>query len=171
MLTTVDAQLEVVGESVLKGRPLTPRGLDECLKCRKTVEEDCVRLGLFERWHAPCLKCTECDAAASIMEEIQAQSDVDARPPKRRALPRPEGFTYVATKVVSPNAVDVAAVFCRVHAQRNSVAGFEGVSRLEQFAFLLNVALRRLWDHLRHAGVITASSGEFKRSHVAKRVS
>jgi hypothetical protein len=119
-----------------------------------------VRLGLFERWHAPCLKCVECDAAASIMEEVQAPTDVDSRPPKRRALPRPEGFTYAAAKIISPNAVEVTAVFCRLHGQRNSVAGFEGVSRLEQFAFLLNVALRRLWDHLRHAGVITASSGE-----------
>lgn len=148
-----------MGESVLKGRPLTPRGLDECQKCRKTVEEDCIRLGLFERWHAPCLQCAECDQAASILEDAQLPPDAESRAPKRRALPRPDGFTYVASNFVSPNAIEVAHIFCRAHGQRNSVSGFEAVSRLEQFAFLLNVALRRLWDHLRHAGVITAASG------------
>jgi hypothetical protein len=120
-----------------------------------------VRLGLFERWHAPCLQCTECDQIASILEEVQSPPDAESRAPKRRALPRPEGFTYIGTTSISPNAIEVTQVYCRTHAQRNSASGFEGVSRLEQFAFLLNVALRRLWDHLRHAGVISAASGEF----------
>jgi hypothetical protein len=150
----------VVGESVLQGRPLTPRGLDECLSCRKTIEEDCIRLGLFERWHAPCLQCTQCDKVASFIEEFQTPTDPDARPPKRRALPRPDGFTFTASNIISSNAIEVEHVFCQEHSQRENMVGFESVSRLEQFAFLLNVALRRLWDHLRHSGVISSSSGK-----------
>lgn len=150
---------------MLTGRPLSPRGLDECIKCHKTVEEDCIRLGLFERWHAPCLKCGDCERIASVWEDVQGPSSVegDPRPPKRRALPRPEGFTYIASNVVSPNAINVGQVYCPDHSKRDSVVGFESVSRLEQFAFLLNVALRRLSDHLRQNGVIsTPTTGQYK---------
>jgi len=33
---------------------------DLCVKCSQTVEEDCVRLGTYQRWHSNCVQCVTC---------------------------------------------------------------------------------------------------------------
>ncbi|KNZ74640.1 Rho-type GTPase-activating protein 1 [Termitomyces sp. J132] len=77
---------------------------DLCIKCNLTVEEDCVRLGTYQRWHSNCVQCIKCD-----------------------------------------------------HAHNGCRGGFQPVQRLEQYAFLLNVALRRLYLLLKKQGVVPLS--------------
>ncbi|KAJ9106368.1 hypothetical protein QFC21_001514 [Naganishia friedmannii] len=149
---------EVVGESVLKGRSLTWLGnLDQCMVCENTVEEDCVRLGLFERWHAKCLRCVECSTTAAVtIEEPPLPEEGMPKPFVRRPPPKAEEFVYEARTMVSMNAVEVTTIFCVIHRSNRSKPGFESVTRLEQYAYLLNVALRRLCGKLQIQGTVSA---------------
>ena len=51
-------------------------------------------------------------------------------------------------------------MFCVEHGHGGCKAGFVPVSRLEQYAFLLNVALRRLYLLLKKQGVVPLSPGK-----------
>ncbi|KAJ9117202.1 hypothetical protein QFC20_000346 [Naganishia adeliensis] len=147
---------EVVGETVLKGRSLTwLHDLDQCIACGQTVEDDCIRLGLFERWHPRCVRCLECDTSAAVaIEEPPAQEEGMPKPFVRKPLPKADEFVYEARTMVSINAVEVTTIFCVPHRSNRSRPGFEPVTRLEQYAYLLNVALRRLCEKLQLQGVI-----------------
>ncbi|KAJ9104024.1 hypothetical protein QFC19_004158 [Naganishia cerealis] len=149
---------EIVGESVLKGRSLSWLGnLDQCMVCENTVEEDCVRLGLFERWHAKCLRCVECSTSAAVtIEEPPPPEEGMPKPFVRRPPPKAEEFVYEARTMVSMNAVEVTTIYCVVHRTNRSKAGFEPVTRLEQYAYLLNVALRRLCGKLQIQGIVSS---------------
>jgi hypothetical protein len=50
-------------------------------------------------------------------------------------------------------------ILCTDHALTGCRGGFQAVSRLEQYAFLLNVALRRLYLLLKKQGVVPLSPG------------
>jgi hypothetical protein len=52
-------------------------------------------------------------------------------------------------------------MYCTEHAQPNCKGGFQPVQRLEQYAFLLNVALRRLYLLLKKQGVVPLSPGVY----------
>ena len=52
-------------------------------------------------------------------------------------------------------------VLCTKHAHAGCRDGFHVVSRLEQYAFLLNVSLRRLYLVLEQQGLIPISPGMF----------
>ncbi|KAG8876468.1 hypothetical protein FRB97_004158 [Tulasnella sp. 331] len=39
---------------------------DLCTSCKLTVEEDCVRLGTYQRWHSHCVKCVVCGKVAAV---------------------------------------------------------------------------------------------------------
>lgn len=158
LTTSTSSQPEIVGESVLKGRSLAWLGnLDQCMVCENTVEEDCVRLGLFERWHAKCLRCVECSTTAAVtIEEPPPPEEGMPKPFVRRPPPKAEEFVYEARTMVSMNAVEVTTIFCVVHRSNRSKPGFEPVTRLEQYAYLLNVALRRLCGKLQIQGIVSA---------------
>lgn len=150
-------QVEISGESVLHSNPGLGQHLDLCVYCHKSVEEDCVRLGLSQRWHAYCLKCSYCDRAAGVVQPKEDKligDDVKPRSFARRVLPLADDFVYEPSPVQNSTVVLAKTVFCVQHPSRESVPGFEVVSRLEQYAFLLNVALRRLYDHLKSEGVV-----------------
>src|SRR6266404_5745729 len=38
---------------------------DLCVACGKTIEEGCVRLGTYTRWHSSCLQCKVCGIGAA----------------------------------------------------------------------------------------------------------
>lgn len=141
---------------MLKGRSLTwMHDLDQCIACGQTVEDDCIRLGLFERWHPRCVRCLECDTSAAVaIEEPPAQEEGMPKPFVRKPLPKADEFVYEARTMVSINAVEVTTIFCAPHRTNRSRPGFEPVTRLEQYAYLLNVALRRLCEKLQLQGVI-----------------
>ena len=144
---------------------------DLCVKCNLTVEEDCVRLGTYQRWHSQCIQCKTCGkvaavpaAAASKTQEEKSKDDKDV--PKLSTARRPPAnvqlFVYeMDTKKDMPSFGEVPTViFCTEHGHQGCRGGFQSVSRLEQYAFLLNVALRRLYLLLKKQGVVPLSPGK-----------
>ncbi|THG97240.1 hypothetical protein EW026_g4717 [Hermanssonia centrifuga] len=182
---------ENAGESPFSGGPRDPTlakvnvvnpPSDLCVKCGLTVEEDCVRLGTYQRWHSHCLQCITCGKAAAVpipkestpkpledkdkledREREKEKNDGGKDGPKLSSARRPPAnvrlFVYDADSVKdSPQFGPLPAViFCTDHAHNGCRTGFQTVSRLEQYAFLLNVALRRLYVLLKKRGVVPAT--------------
>ncbi|KAH7335392.1 hypothetical protein B0J17DRAFT_669953 [Rhizoctonia solani] len=178
---------EVAGESPFAG----PAGLamtspsDLCTVCGLTVEEDCVRLGTYQRWHSGCIKCArdECtrNAIAPLPPQLQAPEkkpdDEEGGSKKVSSVRRPPaeaGRFVFEPKDGEP--VTVAVIYCNDHGSVPPCrSGFEAVSRLEQYAFLLNVALRRLFLLLKKRGAIgvedlasTSSSAHHRDSDIMR---
>ncbi|KAF8845141.1 hypothetical protein BDN67DRAFT_977653 [Paxillus ammoniavirescens] len=148
---------------------------DRCVKCALAVEEDCVRLGTYQRWHAHCLQCNDCGKAAAVpvpkeptppkaVDEKEKEKDKSEKDPsKSSAVRRPPAnvgmFVYEVDSVKEiPSFGDVPSVIlCTDHAHAGCRGGFQAVSRLEQYAFLLNIALRRLYLVLKQQGVVPLS--------------
>ncbi|EAU90142.2 rho GTPase activator [Coprinopsis cinerea okayama7 len=164
---------------------------DLCVKCNQTVEEDCVRLGTYQRWHSNCVQCAQCGkvAAVPVPKEIQApnpsssksgdekegagsnslqpqqqqqpsSSSSSSKPSTQRRPPaNVHQFVYdPASMKETPSFGEVPTVIlCTEHAHPGCKSGFQAVQRLEQYAFLLNVALRRLYLLLKKQGVVPAS--------------
>ncbi|KAF9072305.1 hypothetical protein BDP27DRAFT_1391414 [Rhodocollybia butyracea] len=148
---------------------------DLCVKCGLTVEEDCVRLGTYQRWHSKCVGCQICGKIAEIplpptvAKDKEKERDTSAdggsstQPPKLTSARRPPAnvgfFVYeVDTMKETASFGSVPTVIlCTDHAHTGCRGGFKAVQRLEQYAFLLNVALRRLYLLLRKQGVVPLS--------------
>lgn len=155
--------IEAMGETALRGQTLPGQALDNCMRCHKVVDEDCVRLGLFERWHGQCIACDFCDnAAATVQAEDQVTADGATTRVMRRSAIVLKGFEFDAKPPISRNAVQVNHIACAHHRQDGYQTGFELVSRLEQYGFLLNVALRELFTQLRSRGFVVESPREFE---------
>lgn len=141
---------------------------DLCVKCQTTVEEDCARLGTYQRWHSHCLQCVTCGkvSAPPVPKEIPPQKeggteDKENSQPKISTIRRPPAnvdiFVYdPETAKDSPYGPIPTVILCVDHQHSGCVGGFQAVSRLEQYAFLLNVALRRLSYLLKRRGVLVA---------------
>ncbi|KAF8661306.1 hypothetical protein AX16_001404 [Volvariella volvacea WC 439] len=145
---------------------------DLCVRCNQTVEEDCVRLGTYQRWHSQCLQCAVCGKVAAVPGPkdqsltIKNGDDKDGKEgkdgPSSRVLNvrRPPAnvgiFLYdMDSKKNTTSFGEVpTVVLCNDHAHANCRGGFQAVQRLEQYAFLLNVALRRLYVLLKKQGVV-----------------
>ncbi|KAI0741919.1 RhoGAP-domain-containing protein [Daedaleopsis nitida] len=170
---------EYAGESPFNAAPKDPAlakvpvvnpPSDLCIKCNQTVEEDCVRLGTYQRWHSHCLGCQACGkvAAVQVIKEKSEDKDRDGQAqdkdkPKISSARRPpanvNGFVYEVDtlKETSSFGTVPTAIYCTDHAHAGCRGGFQVVSRLEQYAFLLNVALRRLYALLKKRGVVPLS--------------
>ena len=153
---------------------------DLCIKCNQTVEEDCVRLGTFQRWHSHCLKCNICDKTADVpnpkkptlseipdeeddQEKDEAETEKSLSKPSiiRRPPANVDAFVYDLDSVEDiPHFGKVpSTILCTDHSYSVCRSGFQPVTRLEQYAYLLNVALRRLYLVLQQQGVIPLSPG------------
>ncbi|GAA5907653.1 uncharacterized protein JCM6883_001848 [Sporobolomyces salmoneus] len=139
-----------VGTLVGQGEATT----DLCEGCRLTVEEECARLGTSIRWHLPCLKCNHCGRIAS-----KDQISHDSPSVKDEVWVR--DFVWAETNPDDLNGG--GATFCKECARRDrggsledTTDGFEYVTRLEQYAFLLCVALNKLYGRLKQRGVVPA---------------
>jgi len=160
-------------EGATKASPSHPPS-DLCVKCNLTVEEDCVRLSTYQRWHSHCVQCAQCGkvAAAPVVKEPTPRNgdekeskEVTSRDqlPKLSTSRRPPAnvglFVYdVNSKTDTISFGDVpTVVLCTDHAREGCLGGFQAVQRLEQYAFLLNVALRRLYLLLKKQGVVPLS--------------
>ncbi|PPQ65483.1 hypothetical protein CVT26_000123 [Gymnopilus dilepis] len=182
---------ENAGESPFSQREGAPKSSsnppsDLCIKCNLTVEEDCVRLGTYQRWHSHCLQCAHCGkvAAVPVQKEQQAKEQASSSksgdekdsgtgngkevaprdgPPKLSTARRPPArvgdFVYDPnSRKEMPSFGEVPTlILCTDHAHPGCRGGFQAVSRLEQYAFLLNVALRRLYLLLKKQGVVPMS--------------
>ena len=168
---------EIAGESPFLGATLDPEpssvpGVnppsDLCVKCNLTIGKDCVRLGTHQRWHSHCMLCMSCgkDAAPPPPTTVEDKStdkekDEDGIPAPgittaRRLPANADFFAYELASVVGTELYGFVptVIYCADHAHPGCRAGFQAVSRLEQYAFLLNVALRRLYLLLRKRNVI-----------------
>ncbi|KAK7435963.1 Rho-type GTPase activating protein Rga1 [Stygiomarasmius scandens] len=146
---------------------------DLCVKCGLTVEEDCVRLGTYQRWHSQCVGCKVCGKVAAVPlpakdkeKEREASGDglsAPSQPPKLSTARRPPAnvgqFVYEADSMKETPSFGLVptVILCTEHAHGGCRSGFKAVQRLEQYAFLLNVALRRLYLLLRRQGVVPSS--------------
>ncbi|KAF5870778.1 putative rho-type gtpase-activating protein 1 protein [Botrytis fragariae] len=104
---------------------------DSCIKCQKPIEDECAR---FEerRCHLACLQCSNCERdLAQNLEDIRFD-DVEQR------------------------------VYCSNCQSQSSdvVSGFVRVTRLQQYVFLLRVALARLLEILRTKGTLPHTSDD-----------
>ena len=179
---------------------------DLCLKCQGTIEDDCVRLGTFLRWHAWCLTCVECGRAAGSRPVVREKptggngagnGNADGEEGDEWSH---DGHEYRHTSPVStltlsasstPSTVlatpslaehyvyhpedgagspssnglllvigkPPSAIYCPDHQRPDTQEGFHNVTRLEQYAFLLTVALRRLYFILKRRGAIVPPTG------------
>ena len=154
---------ENAGESPFFGAPRDPTlstvpvvnpPSDLCVKCNLTVKEDCVRLGTYQRWHSHCVLCKSCgrDAAPSEPAAEDAPRIRTARRPPANA----DLFAYELDSLVDTQLFGSVptVIYCVDHAHQGCGAGFQAVSRLEQYAFLLNVTLRKLYHLLKKRKVI-----------------
>jgi hypothetical protein len=150
---------------------------DLCIKCNLTVEEDCVRLGTYQRWHSHCMQCSQCGRPAAVVQPKEAKpqdeqgrtegerdKDGNKDAPKLSSARRPPAnvkiFLYDpdSMKDTTQFGTVPTVILCVDHARNNCRNGFQAVSRLEQYSFLLNVALRRLYVLLKKRGVISAAA-------------
>ncbi|KAF8846919.1 RhoGAP-domain-containing protein [Acephala macrosclerotiorum] len=104
---------------------------DDCITCRRDIEDECARCG-ERRWHRACLQCTNCARELGQNLEDARWSDKDQR------------------------------VYCSNCEGRvpGAIGGFERVTRLQQYVFLLRVALARLLDILRNSGALPHTSDD-----------
>ena len=146
--------------------PSTPS--DSCVACGLTVKEDCVRLGTYQRWHPKCIRCKICgiDASPTATADAEDKSRTGAGdgivgPAVSTAWgPSANVDHFVWSPDVITNTQSFGevptAIYCRDHAWPGCRRGFKAVSCLEQYAFLLNVALRWLHVLLTKRNVITS---------------
>jgi hypothetical protein len=104
---------------------------DQCFQCGKAIEDECIRCG-EKRWHAHCLACSHCARDLSHNFEDLRWSE-------------PEG------RLVCINCEGKSPA---------TVGGFERVTRLQQYVFLLRVALARLLAMLRTSGTVPHTSDD-----------
>lgn len=137
----------MTGETTLRG----PQGEDfippeGCTQCRTAIEEDCIRLGMFNRWHSACVICVVCGEKALVVQkegsEESSREDALSSRPIRKPQPRVDFF-------FEKGKIPPDTIYCVDHKTQSCVDGFKSVSRLEQYAFLLHIALRRLYVHFR----------------------
>ena len=128
-----------VGTLIGQGEATT----DLCEGCRLTVEEECARVGTSIRWHMPCLRCQTCQKLASrdpsqdevaLADFVWAEEEPDT------------GRRKTYCRSCAPDTTN-----------GTSLDGFEYVTRLEQYAFLLCVALNKLFGRLKQRGVVPVS--------------
>ncbi|KAF9950266.1 hypothetical protein BGZ65_006739, partial [Modicella reniformis] len=92
---------------------------DLCLSCRVTIEDECFTYSHHHRWHPKCLACAKCSKSLTLIEH-EALYDTN-----------------------------LGLVLCLHCKTPESQTGFLHVTKLEQYTFLLRVALIRL-ENLLH---------------------
>lgn len=112
------------------GLRLSAMDSDHCALCNRSVEDECAKNGDI-RWHLNCVNCTRC----------------------RRELGRSLGEA-----LFSPIDRRIYCVTC-LGSQADATSVCEHVSKLQQYVFLLRVALARLLDILRSNGTISEAGG------------
>jgi hypothetical protein len=160
---------EFAGESPFMAAPRDPSlanvptinpPSDLCVKCNQTVEEDCVRLGTYQRWHSNCIQCATCTKVAAVLlpkdtasprpddkDKDKDKEGSSSKPSTQRRPPALVGyFVYDPDSVKDSSAFGPVptVIYCLEHAHNNCRSGFQSVSRLEQYSFVRNMALRRL---------------------------
>ncbi|KAM0749370.1 hypothetical protein T439DRAFT_290651 [Meredithblackwellia eburnea MCA 4105] len=130
---------------------------DLCEVCKLTVEEECARFGTSLRWHLACLRCSTCGR--------EATKDRDPFDKKTSPTPWIYARDFRIEPQQGPSGADQRTL---VKGGRTTCAecaggtaglidGFDYVTRLEQYAFLLCVALNKLYALLKQRGAVPSS--------------
>ncbi|KAG8165220.1 hypothetical protein KVR01_005495 [Diaporthe batatas] len=100
---------------------------DQCVLCRKPVEDECCKNG-DKRWHIACVTCTRCGKELGRNPEDARLNTYDQK------------------------------IFCSgcESYSSDSTPPFERITKLQQYVFLLQVALARLLDILKSTGALSA---------------
>ncbi|KAG0314437.1 hypothetical protein BGZ99_008133 [Dissophora globulifera] len=109
---------------------------DLCQSCRITIEDECFTFDHQNRWHPKCLICSGC---AKPLADVYYDASFDA---------------------------SCGAVLCQQCKTPESQIGFSHVTKLEQYTFLLRVALIRL-ENLLHLKNDDAPGNEQHGRHLA----
>ena len=113
---------------------------DLCRDCQEPIDDECVQSGSL-RWHKNHLNCHSCQRLLGDEIEDALWSHGEAQVYCRRCVEeRRQG--------------------------RDATANFERVTRLQQYVYLLRVALARLLSVLRAGGTLPHTSGAYSRSFV-----
>ncbi|KAK4227214.1 hypothetical protein QBC38DRAFT_196855 [Podospora fimiseda] len=109
---------------------LSAHDSDNCISCRKPIEDECAKNG-DRRWHLPCVNCSRCQK-----ELGRSLKDARLNP-----------FDY--------------KIFCNTcdNNTPGHINPFEHITKLQQYIFLLQVALARLLEILRTSGALQAAEG------------
>ncbi|KAL2134762.1 hypothetical protein VTI74DRAFT_10918 [Chaetomium olivicolor] len=110
---------------------LSAHDSDQCNSCRKPIEDECTKNG-ERRWHLACANCAQC--GKELGRNLQ-----DAR--------------------LSPFDAKILCNTCEPNIPATD-APFEHVTKLQQYVFLLQVALARLLEILRASGSLVPSSND-----------
>lgn len=117
---------------VTTGTPgLAASDSDQCANCKLAIEDECARCE-ERRWHLTCLQCGNCSRELGQNLEDVRWNEKDQR-------------IY---------CVDCEGPFA------GATARFERVTRLQQYVFLLRVALARLLEILRSSGTLPHTSDD-----------
>lgn len=161
----------------VRGPHEADQAADLCVLCGHTVEDECVRLSIELRWHWACVQCAKCQRGAvkpdGSVPLRRGADDAAARPP---SVPITQ-FVYHSARR------DKGAMQC-VGCAGEPAARYLPVTRLEQYAFLLCVALKRLDALLKRQALLEAplppepepdaltdaESSTYRKSAEAKRI-
>lgn len=108
---------------------------DLCFTCKQPVDDECARFGQ-DRWHKKHLECDFCQTSLGVDLPSALWSEAESKVVCRRCA---------KDKSRAPDAE----------------AGFENVTRLMQYVYLLRVALARLLSVLRSGGTLPHTSGKY----------
>jgi hypothetical protein len=127
----------------------------KCPRCNLLVEEGCVRLGTYKRWHSRCLRCKSCRKVAGAEDKTKEKKKTEDGTARRSPI-NVDFFVYDVGSIVHTKSFGPipTAIYCMDHAHQDCRGGFQAVSRLEQYAYLLWLALRELYMHLKKHGLI-----------------
>lgn len=131
---------------------------DLCEACHLTVEEECARFGTSVRWHLACLKCGSCGKVASKDAPATAEEEREYVWLKEFRVDA-SGSPSANTSMNGRHKVGSWTTICSSCAADSARDGFDYVTRLEQYAFLLCVALNKLYALLKQRGVVPPSPG------------
>lgn len=125
-----------ISQMSLSDNRLAAKDSDHCALCRRSVEDECAVFGEI-RWHLACVGCSRCgrDLGRALAESRYSSA---------------EHKIYCAK--CAPNNIDGSTQL-------------EYISKLQQYVFLLKVALARLLDILRTNGTLPSAPGESNGSN------
>ena len=111
---------------------------DLCYWCQEPVDDECLQIGQL-RWHSDHLHCSSCRRDIAHDQELG-----------KATWSEKEQKAYCSTCSTSNQGT------------ADGLTGFERTSRLQQYVYLLRVALARLLSVLRSAGTLPHTSGKHK---------
>ena len=117
---------------------------DICFQCKEPIDDECLKIG-DRRWHPKHLHCNNCHR--DLCEGVDVQ---------RATWSEREGKVYCHRCAKNHTRPE------------DAITGFERITRLQQYVYLLRVALARLLSVLRAGGTLPHTSGRF--SHISDRV-